>query len=69
MRVETNICDHKKCRRKAVEAYDVVASSGFPSDQAKRHYEVCEKHAALFNGGGWLRSDVAERIKRELVPS
>lgn len=62
------VCDHKRCRREAVAAFDVRPSSGF-RDEDIRHYEVCEKHSELFHDGGWLRSEWCEKIKRELVPS
>jgi len=67
-----NICDHRKCRRVAVAAYDLSGNgSVFASQPEKRHYEVCAKHDAEFfpQGAGWVRADYSERIKRELVPS
>lgn len=71
--MRVNLCDHRKCRREAVEAYEVRSGWRLDLDaqgcSVAHHYEVCEKHAVMFNGGGWLRADVGERIKRDLVPS
>lgn len=68
MLVKTNICDHRKCRRKSVAAYDIRAFRN-PGSEI-RHYEVCAKHdEEFFKGGGWIDNVRSERIAQELVPS
>jgi hypothetical protein len=69
-----NLCDHRKCRRVAVAAYDVRPSFGRLGSVAGEefhHYEVCAKHEAEFfpRGEGWVAKERSEAIKRELIPS
>lgn len=55
-------CCRKRCRRVARQAFDVRNSWG--SERYRRHYEVCDDHAAPFLGG-FLRADISEAIKRD----
>jgi hypothetical protein len=71
VKVVTNVCDHPKCRRKAVAAYDVRRNGFMVGAEGAQHYEVCEKHdRELFpRGEGFLTAEQSELIRRELVPS
>jgi len=67
-------CGVKRCRREATQAFDLYdpwkAHGVFWSgDEDRRHYEVCDKHAAEFWPElGYVEKERAEAIRRRVVP-
>jgi hypothetical protein len=64
------ICGVKRCRRVARQAFDVWNPWPDGKPENRRHYEVCDKHAAEFwpYVPGYVEKETAVRIAERVMP-
>ncbi len=65
-------CGVKRCRRVARQAFDVWNPWPDGKGEDRRHYEVCDKHAAEFWPRGvptYVERDLAAKIRKRVVPA
>jgi hypothetical protein len=58
-------CAKRRCRRPATQAFDVFSWFKPQRDQTRKHYEVCDKHAAYFTGT--FNCDASKAVEKDLV--